>query len=306
MAQRRIASEIWVVLAGLCAAAVFALLEGRPAGFASAARGTLSPPIALPAPVRRAIAFGFSAVGSDWYWLEAIQYFGSKENADEDYRHLSEFLEAATDLDPDFGYAFQFGGETIPFDNPRTKKWYNTGAVLHLLRKGADDAASPWEVPFLLGYSLYTFRGEYEEAGRYIEKASRMPDAPGYLRALAIRLLAQGGSVDMALSLTRAALANATEETVKADLEDRLKALTLQKDLDALNEALSARTRADKTTASMEDLVGYGGLTAVPPEPFGGRWEFDEATARVKSSDDWRLLRVFVKPGRPPIEPWAD
>ncbi|MHB8418926.1 MAG: hypothetical protein ACYDCL_12685 [Myxococcales bacterium] len=243
---------------------------------------------------------------SDWYWLEAIQYYGTKANEAERFRHLAGYLEDAVALDPDFGYLYQFGGDALPFHDAQTKLWYNTGAAIRLLEEGVQSKSTRWQIPFLLGYLLYTFRGDYQPAGRDIEMASKRPRAPAYLASLGVRLLAQGGSTASAIEITQAALAEARDEKRRDELENRLKALVLQLDLERLNRALAARRQAGLPISGLGDLVGFASLDRLPKEPYGGEFRLSAAADRVVSSDDDKLLRIYVHPGEAALEPAAD
>jgi hypothetical protein len=258
----------------------------------------------LPAVVLRTASAGYEAVMSDWYWLEAIQYFGSPGNAAVHYRGLSSYLEAASDLDPEFDYVYQFAGEAVPARDESSKVWYNTGAAITLLEKGMQSQSTRWQIPFLLAYLLYTFRGDYVSAGHYLEQAADRPKAPAYLGGFAAKLLAQGGSLDTAIEFAEAQLQRTIDERTHDELEERLRALYLQSDLATLNRAAQARLATGQPLRRVDDLVGYAGVTQVPVEPFGGK--FLIADDKVTSTDDDKLLHLFVHARDSLVEPSAD
>ena len=221
-----------------------------------------------------------------------------------------------TDLDPDFDYVYQFGGETIPFHEPSVNLWFNTKQSIALLGKGVEHHVQRWEVPWLLGYSLYAYWGRYADAGRAMTAAADLIDAvgqraearfapPKYIRSLAVRLLAQGGDLETAIVATQLALAQSTDERARDELDQRLKSLVLQKDLDLLNRALEASTQSGQTIRNLGNLVRVGSLSSVPPDPFGGEFYID-AASKVRSTHESLLLKVYVHPGQQAIEPTAD
>jgi tetratricopeptide (TPR) repeat protein len=247
---------------------------------------------ALSPETQRALAFGYSALLSDWYWLQAIQYYGTPSNAQQRYRRLPDFLEAATDLDPEFAYVYQFAGQSLPFDDGTDHRWHNVGAAIHLLEKGMASSSTRWQIPWLLGYCLYTFEGKYAEAGRVIAVAALRPHAPPYLRSLSLRLLAAGGQLDTAIEMTQRALSGVPEGRERSQMQERLNALLLQKQLTSLNSASGIRSVPSNGT--------------MPMDPYGDPFYLDHSTGRFESRNEDKLLRLYVHPGEPAMERMAD
>jgi hypothetical protein len=258
----------------------------------------------LPALVLRTASAGYEAIFSDWYWLQAIQYFGTNANESSHYSGLTPYLVAATDLDPEFDYVYEFAGQALPARDPETKLWYNTGAAIDLLEKGMESQSTRWQIPVLLAYCLYTYRGEYVRAGHILEQAANRPRAPKYLSGFAAKLLAQGGSVDTAIEFAQSQLQRTIDQRTHDELVERLRALFLQRDLAALNQAAGARLAAGLPLATVDDLVGFGGISSIPPESFGG--SFRIAGNKVVSSDDDKLLHLFVHSNDSLLEPTAN
>jgi hypothetical protein len=298
--------KLFLLSAALLAATV--VLQPRvwalPATPTATSRAAPSPD-PIPARLRRLGAFGYSKILADWVWLKAIQYYGSRENQKYRYNGLAPLLDEVTDLDPTFEYAFQFAGQSVPYHDENTGLWHNTNAAIALLRKGASAAPSRWQIPWLLGFNLYTFQGNYVEAGRAMEHAAHLPGAPPFMNSLAARLLVQGSDVDTAIFITQSALSDASDERTKDDLETRLKSLILQRDLDQLNAALAERSKVAPVT-SLSELVGAAGVSSIPPDPFGGHYALDQTSGTVTSTHHDKLLRLYVHPGSPAIEPVAD
>ena len=259
-------------------------------------------PVILPSAAARSAALGFSAVEADYDWLRAIQYYGSFMSNEERNRGLVPLLREAASQDPDFGYLFQFAGQALPFRDQKTGNWYNTGVTIDLLERGVESRSNRWQIPWLLAYCLYTFRGDYADAGRYMQLAAERPKAPAYLHGMAIRLLAQGAQVQTAIEMTRSALSQAKEEKQRVALEDRLKSLRLQEALERLQTAARERSRLGLPINVISDLIGYSGLVRLPQDPFGGRFEWNSARKQVVTTSANHLLHLYVHPGEPAIE----
>jgi tetratricopeptide (TPR) repeat protein len=258
----------------------------------------------LPLKAMRSASLGYQVLLSDWYWIQAIQYYGTPTNADALYPKLSGYLGAATDLDPEFDFVYQFGGETLPMEDPNTKLWHHTQAAIELLQKGMASHSSRWQIPFLLAYVTFTFRGNYSAAGAYLREAANRPHSPAYLSGFAAKLLAQGGEVETAIEFTEAALQRTTDDRTQRDLKERLDSLHLQQDLELLNLAARARRQAGKPVRDLSDLVGYGQLQELPIEPFGG--EFKIVGEQVMSTHQDKLLHLFTHPGSTTVPTYVD
>jgi tetratricopeptide (TPR) repeat protein len=254
---------------------------------------------------RQALAFGFRSVLGDWYWLRAIQYYGTRANEDKFYAGLYPLLRHATDLDPHFQYAYVFGGEAIPYHQYNVG-WHNTARAIDLLRKGMANDPQRWEIPWLLSYDLYTYVGDYKEAGHVMEIAAdlaargKREDArfapPTYLRSLAARLLSQGGELETAIDFTRQAVGRAQDEKLKAELEDRLNSLQLELDLRRLNAALDLGRKKGMAIQSVSELKSSNEEPLKTTDPFGDAYELDPANGQVVSKNANRLLRLYISP----------
>ncbi len=258
----------------------------------------------LPPRALQAASAGYQSVLADWYWIDAIHYYGVLANYADHYRRLPGYLEIASDLDPEFDYLYQFAAFTVPEHDRATGLWYNTGAAIRLAEKGMRSHSKRWQIPFGLGYLLFTFRGDYADAGRYMEEASKRPRAPNYVASLATRLLAQGGSIETAIAFASAALRRTVDQRTHDELEDRLRALHLQRDLTMLNEAAREVAARGAPPQNLDDLIGHAGIAAIPADPFGGQFVLSEG--RVSSRHADRLLHLYIYPGHAPIERSAD
>jgi hypothetical protein len=250
----------------------------------------------------RALSMGYRAAASDFYWMDAVQYYGTPGNMALRMRGLAPILDISTDLDPSFDYPYQFAGQSVPYHDYETHLWYNTKAAIRLLRKGMAAGIQRWQVPWLFGYSLYTFEGAYTEAGEALLTASKRPRAPRYLGSLATRLLAQGDDVGNAIEITRAALAQAPDDRSRDELQGRLDSLRLQQQLDNIDRRLAARKTSGLAAKTDQDLIEAMSPDGLPADPFGGHFGIDPVTGKARSSSEAHLLRLHIHPGSPPIE----
>ncbi len=140
--------------------------------------------------------------------------------------------------------------------------------------------------------------------GTISEIAANRPKAPNYLSGFAAKLLAQGGSLQTAIEFAEVQLARTVDQRTHDELAERLQALYLQNDLARLNQAAAARLATGQPLTRLEDLIGYGDVSELPAEPFGGTFQL--AGTKVVSSNDAKLLHLFVHANDSLIEPSAD
>ena len=274
-----------------------------------------APSVKLPAPVLRALTFGFQNVLADYEWLNAIQYYGMKENAEERFCRLYDIVDTVTDLDPRFEYASQFGAESIPYHDPNGE-WYHTRQAIAFGKKAFDHSPTRWEIPWAVGFDLFDYWGEYQEAGKAMMLAADLGEslgrsardrgtAPTYLRSLAVRLLAQGGDVDTAILSPQTSLAAAIAPERRAELQEHLDSLLLQQQLDQLNAAAKVLRDSAVREPTLEQLSAQANLGGLTVDPYGERY-FLDTLGKVHSTNESKLLKLHFHPGLPPIEHAVD
>ena len=114
-------------------------------------------------------SFGFEGLIADWYWMQSLQYLGSKivKNPDLNYtlddlsplnpRLLYPYLDNAATLDPKFLGVYEYGATVLPaIDNEKAVK---------LLEKGISE--NPASMASLSSFRLYilAFGGIHEGFG---------------------------------------------------------------------------------------------------------------------------------------------
>ena len=69
-----------------------------------------------PAWLARALSLGHPTLAADYYWMGALQYFGRPLNVLVAYKDLHRYIDRVNALDPDFHYAYHFGGVSVPWN----------------------------------------------------------------------------------------------------------------------------------------------------------------------------------------------
>lgn len=236
----------------------------------------------------RVAALGYEQVAADLLWIQAVQAMGERKVSGEAGHWIAQALDVITTLDPRFVRVYEAGGIAL-----------TTLVVLaeesnRLLEKGIEHNPEVWQLPFLLGFNYYFEFHDDQKAADSIARASRLPGAPAYLAPLAARLYVSARTPQDAIDFLAQMYAQTTDENVKQVLEQRLKEVVVERDLQLLEEAISRyRERYKRAPARLEDLVGPGLLRELPREPFGGRYLYDPQTQSVRSSEMKERLKVY-------------
>jgi tetratricopeptide (TPR) repeat protein len=238
----------------------------------------------------RVAVFGYEQVVADLLWIQAIQAMGERTVTKEAGQWIYRALDVITTLDPKFVRVYETGGIVLV-----------TLVVLveesnRILEKGIQYNPDYWPLPYLLGFNYYFESHDDARAADYIAKASRLPGAPEYLAPLAARLYASAREPQVAIDFLARMYEQTSDENVKQVLEQRLKEVVVERDLQLLEEGISRYRKLNKRAPeSLEDLVGPGLLRALPREPFGGRYLYDPRTQTVRSSEMKERLKVYEK-----------
>jgi tetratricopeptide (TPR) repeat protein len=238
----------------------------------------------------RVAVLGYEQVAADLLWIQTIQAMGERKVSKEAGHWIAQALDVITTLDPRFVRVYEVGGIAL-----------TTLVVLaeesnRLLEKGIRHNPEVWQLPFLLGFNYYFEFHDDQKAADYIARASRLPGAPAYLAPFAARLYVSARDPQDAIDFLAQMYAQTTDENVKRVLEQRLKEVVVERDLQLLEEAIGQyRELYKRTPARLEDLVGPGLLRELPHEPFGGRYLYDPETQSVRSTEMKERLKVYGK-----------
>jgi hypothetical protein len=77
-------------------------------------------------------------------------------------------------------------------------------AGAEILRRGMAKNPTSWELPFEIGFLNFTNRVDYDIAARYLDLASRMPNAPERAKRFAAFVYTRAGEADSSIRLWEA------------------------------------------------------------------------------------------------------
>ncbi len=248
-----------------------------------AARGGLLAEISR----RPAFAFGFRNFMADLVWLEAVQVSANRNMTRGDFDRLSSLLNTVANFDPRFDVPYIVGGLILGESHAHSRH------ALSLLERGRAHHPGDWRFPFYIGYTHYFCLGNPRDGGLAMADASRLPGSPEYLPRLASRMLSEGRDPATAISLLTAMLEGEADDARRRILEQRLRDVIVERDIQGLESAVAAyRRRTGAFPAVLADIVGAGLVSEIPREPNGGHYVLLPGGA-VGSDRATRRLKVF-------------
>jgi len=231
---------------------------------------------------------------ADVYWLQATYRTGIAGTASE-YRDIYYYAQLITDIDPDFQYAYYFGTVVPPYNHGH-ETWVNTKESTAMAEKGLAKFPDDLRLRLLHAYNLSYFERDYPRAAGELIRASKLPNAPAFIGALATRMYATSDSFEAALSLTDALLAQAEDQETREFYQRRRKEILLERTLKTVDQASRQfRDRTGHPPTSLEQLLVTGDMASMPVDPFGGAIVLDEE-GRSHSTAVAKRLQVFLGP----------
>lgn len=249
------------------------------------------------------LALSYDAVLADAYWIRALQHYGgtrlSPQN-DKRYDLLYPLLDVTTSLDPKFAIAYRFGAIFLAEGYPNGPG--RPDQAVELLRKGMRAQPDRWQYLHDIGFVYYWWLQDFQEAAAWFDRASRVPGAPWWLKALTATTLLQGGDRASSRLLWQQMLATADNDWLRQSAQMRLAQLTALDHLDQLAMLVATyRSSTGQRPSSWDALIRAGLLTGLPRDPAGSPYTLDRATGAVDLSIDSPLQPLPPNLRRPGV-----
>jgi tetratricopeptide (TPR) repeat protein len=241
-------------------------------------------------------ALSYDALLADVYWLRAIQHFGGTRRstaAVKRYELLYPLLDLTASLDPYFIAVYYLGSfflaEPLPGGAGRPDQ------AVELLARGLGYYPDAWRLAQQTGFIYYWYLDDLDTAARWFNRASAMPGAPAWLKALEATARAQGGDHATSRRLWQQIIETAEDDWTRETARYRLMQVDAAAALETLQQIVSAYTAAHgRAPASWSELVHDRRLRGIPLDPTGVPFVLG-GEGRVELSSDSRL---FPLPGR--------
>ncbi len=243
------------------------------------------------------MALSFDSTLADLYWMRAVQHYGRTRRgggAAGRYELLYPLLDIVTTLDPRFDVAYRLGAVLLAEEPPNGPG--RPDQAVALLRKGLRARPGRWQYLQDIGFVYYWWLHDYETAARWFRRASDVPGASWWLRALAADTLARGGDRRGSRTLWRQVYETADNTWLRAEAERRLLQLDALDEIDAYSEAVDrfARSAGRPPSAWAEVLAGE---TAGPLDPAGHPYSLQRGSGVVSMAPESPLFPLPAAPG---------
>ena len=214
--------------------------------------------LALQGAKLKGFSFGAEGLLADWYWMQSLQYLGNKVvNSKEDLnlenlsnlnpRLLYPYLDNATDLDPRFMAAYQYGAIVLPA--------IDAGQAVKFIEKGISDNPKDWRLYHGLGY-IYWRGKNYEKAAEIYAKGAEIENAPPFMRMMSAKMKSDGGSRPTAREIYRQMFENSEDKQVKENAQLRLLELDSLDERDAIRAALARfKEKNNRCADSLSEIL---------------------------------------------------
>ena len=235
------------------------------------------------------VSLGYDNVVADYYWLRALEHFGTPAYNAMAYPLLEPMLRRVLTLDPYFKTAYTFAGTAL------TLRRMDPAKANALLEQGMQYRPDVWQIPFYLGFNRYYFQQDYAGAAEALSAASKYPEAPPITAQLATRIAGHAGRPEIGIQLIDQILERTNDEQLRASYLERRKALQLDVELAFLNRLVDRyRDERHAEPKSIEDFVDAGYLQQPPHDPYDKPYRLD-SDGRVHSESEGARLRLKLQ-----------
>lgn len=235
---------------------------------------------------------------ADFYWIQTSHGVGVAQTAPE-YLLAYYYGDLVTRLDPDFCYAYQFVGQSIPVNRGGLDGWANVDESTEIMERGVERCPRNGNTRLLLSFNYSHFHKRYTDAAKVLEPLIGLPETAEFIPKLITRLYAQSGQTDLALEIAQALHETAEYEDEREAYAERIREIRLETVLQQVERARDRfEAREGRMPVDIGELVAARDLAEVPADPFDGQIYLSPENHRAYSTAQDRRLEV-VEPKLP-------
>ena len=203
------------------------------------------------------------------YWTRAVQYYGQKHHlGDQNLGLLWPLLDISSTLDPNLIVAYRFGATFLSDAAPRGAG--EPEKAVELLERGIKANPEYWRFYQDLGDVYYFDEKNYLKASQAFEEGSRNPAALPWMKTMAAKIAAEGGSLETSYALWLDVYQTSTNKDMRKNAEDHLRLVQAEMDIREINKTADAYEKGTKHRATrISELVQAGLLPGQPRDPDG-------------------------------------
>jgi len=239
----------------------------------------------MPSAVTGPVSLDFKGIVSDFLYLKISTFLGGKVIAKEmmDEKQAKLIYNAAdiiTDLDPWFWDAYLMGEMILAWDFKRVDL---ANKLLHKAIKYRTWDFNPF---YYLGFNYFYFLKDNGNGAKYLMEASKLSGSPSYLPRLATRLSIYQNQFEPAIVFLEELLRTTQNQTLKKQLEIRLKTLVILSHLE--KKVKKFKKVHGVFPEKIKDLLSRGFIDKIPEDPYGGKF-FILENGRVFTTSKMRI-----------------
>lgn len=247
----------------------------------------------------RAVSFGYYAVMSDYYWLQAVQVVGGVRRPADYVEYIGGLLDVVTTVNPWVGHPYRFAAVWLT-TNENVVRQANA-----LLERGIAYHPDDWRMRFHLGFNYFYHLADDMTAAAILETVIPLKGRPDYLPRLVARLRAGNAGLDVSEEFLNELVRGTEDPFQRAQYEralDEIQTERIARTLDAAREEYKRRFGKDIT--KVEDLTAGPNpvLEKLPPAPLGADWVIYSRTGEIGSSF-YKIRYKVLKDFREPVVP---
>jgi len=220
-----------------------------------------------------------------FYYGTLVEKLKQKIHLKPEYRNMFDTLQTAEKLDPWNADTYYFTQAAFTWELGRIAD------VNRMLENGMRYRTWDPMLPFFVGFNDAYFLKDYAAAAPYFQKAAEITRDP-LMTNLTARYFSEAGRNELGLRFLEFMQRRATDRQLIALYEIRkqalIAALTVQKGAEEYRRRFGAPPRR------VADLLEKGVLTAIPRDPYGGLFYFDDKGV-VRSTSKF----AFARPAAP-------
>jgi len=242
----------------------------------------------------KGLSLEYAPLVADIYWTRVVQYFGNKHAGQQlDLRLLWPLLDVTSVLDPYLMPVYHFGSMFLSDAAPRGAG--RPDLAVELLERGLRANPDEWRLYYDLGFVYYFDMKDYPKASAAFYEGSKNPKAYFWMKTMAARIAAEGGSTETSSFLWQDVYNTTSDPSVKENALTHLQLLRAQEDCKQIDAAAAEyQKQFGRRLATMSDLVLSGLLLGEPVDPLGYPYVLSEA-GKAEINSESPLRKKWIK-----------
>ena len=214
------------------------------------------------------LSLGYDGLMACIYWTRAVQHFGRQRLGEKEYKLLYPLLDITTTLDPQLILAYRFGAIFLTEKPPGGPG--RPDQAVTLLEKGIRLNPDYWRFWYDLGFVYYRGLQDYQHAAAAFYKGAEHPAAAPWMRIMAAKVEAEGGTREHARFLWTE-LYNSTDDPImRQSALSHLIGLRVDDEIEFLQGLVGRYAKeTGKLPRSFADLAAAGMIPGQPVDPLG-------------------------------------